>query len=414
MNMKKSWLLILCLVLVAGVALVGCAPEEGVTPPPPPPPEKEPFKVGLTAAITGYGAVTYLPVAEGVRIYFEKINDEGGINGHKVELYVEDDRAEPARAVSNVKKFLGLGINLLVIDSATATYSGIFAECEKANIPIIIAMSGTAKELPPEPHPLIFGAFYNVMYDTNILLARTLKDYEAGAIKMGLLGINIPGAKFATETLNKYLLDAGMETTMDFVPAGATDVSPIASKIKAAGCNYAYFYGPGGYSILLWRSLDKIGWDGTMLVLPSDPCELTLAEFKGRGERAVFFALDAPLFFDYPIHKEIIATAEKYKATEINTSLCHGWISAKMVEEIFKKVSFPVSTEELLKVMNNLTVDHRPLYGVKTYTESDHVGSWTYLRLYKWDDEKETTVWVSDWYRADPLAKKCEVVGPEL
>ena len=419
MTKKRLWLSILSLVVIIGVMLGGCAqgPAEPSEPGAPPPPEaKEPFKVGITSAMTGPGAVTYLPLTDGIRIYLEKINDEGGINGREIELFIEDDRAEPSRAVTNAKALIERdGINLLVTSSASSTYSGLVAECEKSNIPLIIAGSGSPKELPPEPHPLMFDSIYNVVFDVTYLIGHLLREYDTGDdVKLGLLGVSIPGAKLATENLGKYCNDIGIETVMEFIDMGVTDLTAVASTLNAADCDYAFFYGPGGYSVLLWNALDKIGWPGTMYVLPSDPFEFAVEPFKGRGERAIFMGLMAPLPLDYPIHREIIATAEKYSVAEINTNLCWGWMGGRMVEAILSRADYPVTTENLLGIMNNLEIDHRPLYGQREWTETDHVGSWAYSRLYEWSDAEETLIPISDWARANSLGTVVENVGPEL
>ena len=118
--MKNKWLVGLVLtILLVSIVLVGCAAQPTEPAEPGEPAVKDPFVIGITAAMTGRGAVTYLPPADGVRIYMETINDEGGINGHEVEVKIEDNQGEPPVAVSTTKKLISEGSNLILV-------SGIF------------------------------------------------------------------------------------------------------------------------------------------------------------------------------------------------------------------------------------------------------------------------------------------------
>ena len=54
------------------------------------------YNVGVTAAMTGPASATQAPVIEMLRIYVDRINAKGGINGHKINLL---DRRRSGRAV---------------------------------------------------------------------------------------------------------------------------------------------------------------------------------------------------------------------------------------------------------------------------------------------------------------------------
>src|SRR3972149_4538451 len=70
---------------------------------------KEPYKIGMSAARTGPAAVSYTPGSEGIRVYIEKINEAGGINGRPINLMIEDDGGVATKAGSNIKKFAEAG-----------------------------------------------------------------------------------------------------------------------------------------------------------------------------------------------------------------------------------------------------------------------------------------------------------------
>ena len=64
------------------------------------------YVVGVSGALTGASAGTNAPPIEGLRLYVDRLNSAGGINGKKVELIILDDSAEPSKAATNAKRLL--------------------------------------------------------------------------------------------------------------------------------------------------------------------------------------------------------------------------------------------------------------------------------------------------------------------
>lgn len=63
------------------------------------------YVVGITAALTGPPSSTYAPAIEALRIYVDRLNAAGGVNGKKIKLAIEDNSAQPSKAAANAKKF---------------------------------------------------------------------------------------------------------------------------------------------------------------------------------------------------------------------------------------------------------------------------------------------------------------------
>src|SRR5262249_58127177 len=89
----------------------------------------EPYRLGLSAAITGPAAGTYAPTFDAYKAYFKRVNDAGGINGHPVEILYEDDRGEPSRAAASAKKVAD-GVAALVVASTSAAYKPFIADAQ--------------------------------------------------------------------------------------------------------------------------------------------------------------------------------------------------------------------------------------------------------------------------------------------
>src|SRR2546428_6441475 len=81
----------------------------------------EPYRIGMTAAITGPFSAGYAPTYEAYRTYFKRVNEAGGINGHPVVITHQDDRGEPPPAAAGAQKPTG-GAPLLIKASIPPPY----------------------------------------------------------------------------------------------------------------------------------------------------------------------------------------------------------------------------------------------------------------------------------------------------
>jgi branched-chain amino acid transport system substrate-binding protein len=55
------------------------------------------YQVGVTGALKGRSSASYAPVVEALRLYIDKVNAAGGVNGKPVNLLIEDDLTLPGR-----------------------------------------------------------------------------------------------------------------------------------------------------------------------------------------------------------------------------------------------------------------------------------------------------------------------------
>jgi branched-chain amino acid transport system substrate-binding protein len=78
--------------LIVGLFLVGSAFGQG------------PIKLGFIGPMTGGSAVLGQRLSEGFKMYWDEVNEKGGFKGRKIQLIIDDDEAQPAKALSAAKK----------------------------------------------------------------------------------------------------------------------------------------------------------------------------------------------------------------------------------------------------------------------------------------------------------------------
>jgi branched-chain amino acid transport system substrate-binding protein len=154
---------------LAGRALAQSAPKE--------------IKLGQTMPYSGpasaYGTIGKLHTA-----YFKKINDEGGINGRKVNLISLDDGYSPPKAVEQVRKLVEQDEVLALFQTlGTPSNSAIHKYVNAKKVPHLFVATGATKWDDPKNYPWTFG--FNLSYQTE------------GAIYAKYLLKNKPNAKIA-------------------------------------------------------------------------------------------------------------------------------------------------------------------------------------------------------------------------
>ncbi len=103
------------------------------------------IKIGVIAPLTGDVAVYGNAVNDAVKLYTDKVNAEGGIDGKQIELVVYDAKGDATEAVNAYNKLVSSDQVLAIIGDVTSTPTIAVAQASVAdNIPII---TGTATHL---------------------------------------------------------------------------------------------------------------------------------------------------------------------------------------------------------------------------------------------------------------------------
>jgi branched-chain amino acid transport system substrate-binding protein len=144
-------LLALALSLALGLALSAPAGAQtpGVT--------ATEIKVGNTNPYSG-PASAYGTIGKVIGAYFKKVNDEGGINGRKINYITYDDSYSPPKAVEMVRRLVEQDQVLLLFQTlGTPTNSAIHKYVNQQKVPHIFIATGATKWGDPQNFPWTMG-----------------------------------------------------------------------------------------------------------------------------------------------------------------------------------------------------------------------------------------------------------------
>ncbi len=204
----------------------------------------EVVKIGLFVPLTGFAAADGASAKHAALLAVEKINNEGGINGKKLELVIYDDRVKSQDAVAIARK-------LVEQDKVVGVVSGSYSTPTRAAAPIY-QRYGIPMIAAYATHPDITKAG-NFIFRAGFLA--TVEGGAGGYVATKLLGAK----KIAVFTMDndfgralssafvKVAKQNGAEIVANLTFAlGEKDFSPMLTKVK--GLNPDVLYSTGYYS----------------------------------------------------------------------------------------------------------------------------------------------------------------------
>ena len=360
------------------------------------------YVIGLTGALTGPVSSTYTPAVDAIRIYLDRVNSAGGINGHKVKLLIEDDGASPSKAAANAKKLITQDNVLLMINaSLSSTYAPVIAESKRAGVPLLFASGVCPPSVYPPAAPLQFCTTgYAAHYDSQATLD-FVKATAKAPVKIGFSAMAIPLSRGEMDYAMKVSKTMGMTpVNEEVIPPPTADYTPFATKLKDSGPNWVYSWAPWVTQVRTLEALRKLGWQGDYIAWGHLEAEAELARLKD----GKFYTVNSNAMFQegLPIQKEIEAVAKKVGSKYPGQMMTEGWIGGMTIEAALKAAGWPASHAKLQEAMENLKIDTKGLRGGPiVWTKDNHFRTKLYYRVYKWDAAKSSIVRVQDWKTYD-------------
>jgi len=156
------------LIATAGIALAANQYDPGAT--------DHEIKIGNIMPYSG-PASAYSVIGRVEAAYFRKINDEGGINGRKINFISYDDSYSPPKAVEQARKLVEDDQVLLIFNSlGTPSNTAIQRYMNEKKVPQLFVASGATKWNNPKQYPWTMGWQPNYQTEAGIYAKYILKN----------------------------------------------------------------------------------------------------------------------------------------------------------------------------------------------------------------------------------------------
>jgi branched-chain amino acid transport system substrate-binding protein len=188
------------------------------------------IKIGNTGPYSG-PASSYSAVPKAQVAYWKMVNDDGGINGRKINFLSYDDGYTPPKTVEMVRKLVEEDQVLLIASPlGTPTNSAIWQYMNQKKVPQLFVATGATKWDDPKGHPWTIGWQPNYQSEGRIYAAYILKEKPTG--KIGVLYQNddfgkdyLKGVKDGlSDKASMIIVEASYETTDPTVDSQVVDM----------------------------------------------------------------------------------------------------------------------------------------------------------------------------------------------
>jgi ABC-type branched-subunit amino acid transport system substrate-binding protein len=358
--------------------------------------------IGVTGALTGPAAGTTAPPVEGLRIYVDRLNAAGGINGRKIELVLQDDQGQPSRAAANAKKLVTQdNVQLVILSSLSSTFAPVVAETKRADVPLLYMGAVCPKEVYPKAEALQFcTTAYAGGYDSRATLA-FVKEMAQEPVRIGFAAMAIPLSRGEIDFAEDEAKKMGMTAVgKEVIPPPTPDYTPFATKLKEANPNWVFSWAPWVTQIKTFEALRRLGWDGNYITWAHIEAEAELARVKDPK----FFVIGANALFqdDLPVHRDISEVVGKASSQYPAQQMAEGWIGGIVIEAALKGLAGAPTAANIRAALEKLKVETKGLRGGPIeWTAENHFRTRQYYRVYRWDAQKNAVVRAKDWFAFD-------------
>ena len=392
--MTRRNIIALALSLGVGLALVArlavAADMPGVT--------ATEVKIGHTNPYSG-NASAYGTIGKAIAAYFKKMNDEGGINGRKINFVTYDDGYSPPKTVEMVRRLIEQDeVAFLFNTLGTPTNSAIHKYMNQMKVPQLFVATGATKWGDPEHFPWTMGWQPTYQAEGHIYAQYVLKNVPNA--KIGILYQNDDYGKDYVKGLKDGLGDAAkklivMEQTYE--TSDPTIDSQIVN-LKNSGANVFYNVTIPKYAAQAIKKTAEIGWKPLHLL--NNVSNSVGAVLKPAGLQnskdivSTFYLKDPtdPTWQNDAGYKDWLAFMKKYYPEGDLSDLgnVYGYTVAQGLVQVLKQCGNDLSRENVMKQAASIKGLSLPMLlpGVKVNTGPTDFYPIEQEQLAKFDGER--------------------------
>jgi branched-chain amino acid transport system substrate-binding protein len=237
------------------------------------PASSAPIKVGMIAPLTGAFAPLGLGDEQGAKIAVSQLNSSGGIDGHKVDLIVKDDKTDPTQSVIDFQALQGQGVAAVLGSSVSDSARATAPKAEQAQVPYISLSPVDQTVSPVEPYVFLVPAVTTV-YATRIL--QWLKAEGITKIAVGYDNTDIYTINGYHSTLSEAPAYGVKVVDTEVFQTTTTDFSTTVSHVASSGAQAFLVWATGPAPVILTKTFAAAGLAAKvkLVMTPSDATAL--------------------------------------------------------------------------------------------------------------------------------------------
>lgn len=360
---------------------------------------KDLIKIGMSTDLSGPLVFYGKKNLQGQKVYYESVNDQGGIYGRKIELISYDDEYKPSRTISNFKR--------LIYDDKVFALNQIFGTpptlavvplTAKEKIPMVAPQTSAVQVAIP-PKRYVFPVWPLLPYYGRIMIDYTVSDSKSKSPRVVLMYMD---NEFGTQQVDGALEQAKNHgfKILDVVPYKPTtvDYTSLLLRVKNLNPDYLLLHSCIKDTASILLKAKEMAWTPKIIGMS---CAVNQSMVKLAGD-AVYFGKGYKAFYacyladeDLPGPREFRAAMKKYApGLKPDELIFQGYGAAKILCEGIRRAGRDLTREGFVEAMETLKDYSNSINGPVTYGPNYREGAQA-TRLLKVSEGK--FVAISDW-----------------
>jgi len=359
------------------------------------------IKLGTTWAFSGPVSSTS-PVERQMAGYFAMINDQGGVNGRKINFVALDDGYQPPKTVEQTRRLVEQDKVLLMYGQiGTPTNVAVRPYLNSKKVPQLFVTTGSNSLIDPKKYPYTVATGSSYGFEGLIWAKFILQERPNAKI-----GIFYQDDDFGADHIAGFMAALGDKAkTMivgkaSYAVTDPTVTSQIISLKSAGADTFVLFAQSRAAAQAISVARDQAGPDA-MIFVPYVASAKSVLGAVGDDKLKGILSTDTtkdttdPAYADDQGVKDYIALIEKYVPESdraSDRSSAGGYTAAQAMAEVLRRAGDDLTRANIMNIVSNIDHWTLPIYlpGISLSTSPDNLFPMrvTYMKRYngtRWD-----------------------------
>ena len=353
------------------------------------------IKIGNTMPYSGPGS-GYSAIGKSLSAYFAMINEQGGINGRKINFISRDDGYSPPKTVEQVRKLVEEDQVLLIFQSlGTPTNIAIRGYLNDNKVPQLFVGSGADQWNDPAHYPWTIG--WQPSYGTE---ARIFARYVLKNLPNATIAVLYQNDDFGKDYVKGMRAGLGDKARQDgrrhpVLRDHRSDRRLPGRGSAGSGADILLTAAIPKFTTLAIRKVYDIGWRPTQFINSVSTSVGSVMKpaglEKGVGIISAAYTKDPtdPQWQDTPEYKEWLAWMKKYNSSGnvADAFTVYGYSTAQTLVAVLKACGDNLTRENVMKEATRLHDLKLPMLlpGITISTAADDYAPIKQMQLQKFD-----------------------------
>jgi branched-chain amino acid transport system substrate-binding protein len=354
------------------------------------------IKIGQTMPYSG-PASAYGVIGRTEAAYFKMINEQGGINGRKINLISLDDAYSPPKTVEQVRRLVeDEKVAFTFQTLGTAPNLAIRQYLNDNKVPQLFVSTGAAVFSDPQHFPWTIGYNPNYQTEAHIYAKDILKTKPDG--KIAVLYQNDGFGKDYLIGLKAELGDhAGMIVKEASYETSEPTVDSQVVTLQGSGADIFVIGATPKFAAQAIRKSSDLGWDATRYLSNVSPSIATVLKpaglEKSKGLITAYYGKDPTdaRWKDSPDLKAWQAFCDKYMSQKefVDANATYAFSAASTMAQVLKQCGNDLSRDNVMKQAANVKDFEPPMVlpGMRINTSPTNFSPIRQMQLAKFDGQ---------------------------